>query len=229
MKPNARSAALVGLVAVIVCLVALRLLYGGATQEADDNAAVVQTFADQAAEACSDPMQRERLAGQGFSCQAIEDAAEQVEDGGDPVLVPGPQGERGLTGPRGFTGAAGADGADGTRGVAGPAGKAGEPGLPGAIGPIGTTGARGDVGPAGTAGRDGEDGTPGERGPQGEKGDPGRDGVDGATGSQGPAGPQGVPGVVNVVTSPECAALTPASSISLAYDAGTQTLTLICT
>lgn len=232
MKLNARSAAIAGLIVGIACLVALRMLYGDASKESDHRGAVIETFADQAAEACADPTQRAELARQGFSCKAIEDAAERVEGGGDPVLVPGPQGERGLTGPRGFPGPAGVDGEPGPRGAAGPAGKAGEPGLPGPTGDVGPSGPRGEIGPAGPAGRDGEDGAPGERGPQGEKGEPGRDGIDGAPGPQGdvgPEGPQGVPGVVNVVTSPECADLMPNTAISLAYDAATQTLTLVCT
>lgn len=246
--PKVSSRSLRIQVAVVFVAIVLALLwYAGRTaqegQRADDRAAVVQTFADQAAEACSDPVQRVRLAEQGFSCQAIEDAARKVEDGSVPVLVPGPQGERGLTGPRGFPGPAGIDGEPGPRGAAGPPGKAGEPGLPGPTGPTGPTGepgARGEAGAPGAAGKDGidgEDGAPGDRGPageRGEKGEPGRGGIDGAAGPQGepgppgPAGPQGIPGVVDVVTSPECSDLAPNMTVSLAYDAATQTLTLAC-
>lgn len=154
-----------------------------------------------------------------------------------PIVVPESPDVDGTAGPRGLPGATGATGATGPRGprgVDGPAGKAGEPGLPGPTGDVGPAGVRGEPG---AAGRDGKDGAAGERGPEGpagEKGEPGRDGTDGNDGApgpqgpEGPAGPQGIPGVVNVVTSPECSDLAPNMTVSLAYDAASQTLTLVC-
>lgn len=215
-------------ITAVALVVAALLWFAGRTEQegrqADENAAVVQSFADQAAVACADPVQRIELAAQGFSCKSIEDAAKQVESGSDPVLVPGPQGPRGLTGPRGFPGSAGADGEPGARGAVGPAGKAGEPGLPGPTGPTGPVGGRGDDGPVGASGEDGQDGTPGERGPQGEKGEPGRDGLDGASGpqgEQGEQGPAGQPGATGRgITAIACDSATP-FALTVTYSDGT--------
>jgi hypothetical protein len=196
MKPTARNAAIIGLVVGIVCLVALRLLYGQSEQRADNNAAVVQSFADQAAEACADPAQRIELAESGFSCSAIEQAADNIEV--DTTLIPGPRGATGPTGPAGPPGADGRDGAPGgtgPRGATGPAGKAGEPGLPGPTGPVGPAGDDGNVGPAGPKGDRGEQGPPGPKGDTGPAGEPGPRGEPGTQGDPGPIGPAGPAGV----------------------------------
>jgi hypothetical protein len=199
MKPTARNAAIVGLVVGIVCLVALRLLYGQSEQRADNNAAVVQSFADQAAEACADSAQRVELAESGFSCSAIEQAADNIE--ADTTLIPGPRGATGPTGPTGPPGADGRDGAPGAtgpRGATGPAGKAGEPGLPGPTGPIGPAGDDGSAGPTGPAGPKGDRGEQGPTGPKGDTGpagEPGPRGEPGPQGDVGPAGPIGPTGV----------------------------------
>jgi hypothetical protein len=196
MTLNTRRTAILGLVAVLVCLVGLRLLYGQSEQRADNNAAVVQSFADQAAEACADPAQRIELAEAGFSCSAIETAADNIE--ADTTLIPGPRGATGPagpTGPPGVDGRDGAPGATGPRGVTGPAGKAGEPGLPGPTGPIGPAGDDGSVGPAGPKGDRGEQGPPGPKGDVGPAGEPGPRGDPGAQGDVGPAGPAGPAGL----------------------------------
>jgi hypothetical protein len=216
MKPTARNAAIVGLVVGIVCLVGLRLLYGQSEQRADNNAAVVQSFADQAAAACADPAQRIELAESGFSCSAIESAAENIE--ADTTLIPGP---RGATGPPGPTGPPGADGRDGDpgatgpRGATGPAGKAGEPGLPGPAGPAGEDGS---TGPAGPKGDRGDQGTPGPKGDSGAPGEPGPRGEPGPPGDVGPAGPAGPPGIG--VTGIACESTTP-FTLTVTYTDGT--------
>lgn len=170
----------------------------------------------------------------GAQADALTEANERLEDAGErPVAVPdppetvvGPTGATGATGPNGPPGPAGPPGVDGERGPAGPAGKAGEPGLPG---PSGSDGEDGVAGPAGPKGEMGPAGPRGEQGPRGETGPAGPVGADSTVpGPPGPPGPQGIPGVLHVVTSPACGDLLPNMSISLAYDAATQTLTLVC-
>jgi hypothetical protein len=225
MKPTARNTAIVGLVVGIACLVALRLLYGQSEQRADNNAAVVQSFADQAAEACADPAQRIELAESGFSCSAIESAAENIE--ADTTLIPGP---RGATGPEGPTGPPGADGRDGEpgatgpRGATGPAGKAGEPGLPGPTGPIGPAGDDGSTGLTGPKGDRGEPGAPGPKGDTGPAGEPGPRGEPGPQGDIGPAGPSGPTGVG--IAGVACDTATP-FTLTVTYTDGT-TATYSC-
>lgn len=102
-----------------------------------------------------------------------EEIVEDVDTGGDPVLIPGPQGERGPRGETGVTGPPGIDGKDGAAGLPGP------PGATGPTGPAGETGATGETGLTGETGATGEPGPIGPAGPQGETG---------ATGAAGPAG-----------------------------------------
>lgn len=104
------------------------------------------------------------------------------------VIVPGPQGERGIQGERGPPGE---QGARGDPGVAGERGERGEPGSTGA------KGERGDCGPPGERGERGDkgiDGAAGERGQPGEQGIPGRDGRDGQHGRDGATGADGKDG-----------------------------------
>jgi hypothetical protein len=228
MKPTARNAAIVGLVVGIVCLVALRLLYGQSDQRADNNAAVVQSFADQAAEACADPAQRIELAESGFSCSAIESAAENIE--ADTTLISGPRGDTGPPGPTGPPGADGRDGdpgATGPRGATGPAGKAGEPGLPGPTGPTGPTGSAGDDGSTGPAGPKGDRGEPGPPGPEGDTGPAGEQGPHGEPGPPGDVGPAGPIGPTGVgIAGIACDAATP-FTLTVTYTDGT-TATYSC-
>lgn len=175
-------------------------------------------------------------------CLRAERAAEAVEND-DLTLIPGPRGERGPVGPPGADGRDGEPGATGPRGATGPAGKAGEPGLPGPTGPAGDRGLTGTPGADGRDGQDGAQGPQGEPGPAGDQGPRGEQGPQGAPGAAGPAGPpgntgpagpagpagpQGIPGVINVATSPACGDLMPNMTVSLSYDAATQTLTLVC-
>ncbi len=171
----------------------------------------------------------------------LKDAGEQpvtVPEATEPVAGPagstGPQGERGATGPRGPVGPAG-ESIVGPRGERGPRGFDGSDStLPGPVGPAGSNGQqgpKGDPGEMGPAGVKGDTGATGDRGPAGEQGPRGEQGAPGPQGDPGPAGPagpQGIPGVVTVTTSPACSDLLPNMSVSLAYDAGTQTLSLIC-
>lgn len=139
------------------------------------------------------------------SVTATECAAEAEKgDRGDPG-EPGPEGP---PGPTGETGSSGTDGQDGERGPRGPAGIPGEDGERGPRGPQGVTG----------VGTDGADGPPGPRGPEGPKGEPGQDGEDGLTGVVAVQ-------VVNCDPGPGQNLHT----VSLSYDAGSQTLTLTCT
>jgi hypothetical protein len=94
--------------------------------------------------------------------------ADRIDEYGNLVRVPGPQGERGL---QGDAGRDGAPGDAGPAGLPGPPGLPGEPGrdgrdglhgLPGPIGERGMTGERGLDGPAGPAGAIGERGATGE-------------------------------------------------------------------
>lgn len=182
--------------------------------------------------------------------EALAEANRRLEDAGrQPVAIPTPTP---VTGPRGARGATGLRGPAGAS-VIGPRGPRGLPGkngrsIVGPTGPRGPAGADGEdgatiVGPAGPRGADGTPATPaqiraavdefcgqgrcvGPAGPQGERGPAGADST--IPGPAGPPGPQGAPGVVNVVTSPECGDLMPNMRIALAYDAATQTLTLVC-
>jgi hypothetical protein len=161
---------------------------------------------------------------------ALDKANQRLRDAGEqpvpvpevPDAVPGPAGAPGARGPAG----ASIVGPVGPRGPAGAAGKS-VVGPPGPAGPVGPAGADGDsiVGPKGEAGAPGPKGEAGAAGPKGE---PGANGDTGPTGPVGPAGPQGTPGVITVVTQPACSDLMPNMTISLAYDAATQTLTLVC-
>jgi len=189
-RPAPRQWIYLSIIGLAVVAVLFYFLTRDATEKADNRGAVVVTFAEQAKEACADPVQRADLAESGFSCTALEAAAERVESDDGAVLIPGPRGERGPVGPPGLDGADGRDGqrgATGPRGAVGPAGKAGEPGLPGPTGP---------VGPGGPSGSDGTDGQDGQQGPKGETGDPGPAGPKGDTGDRGPTGDTGEPGPV---------------------------------
>jgi hypothetical protein len=97
----------------------------------------------------------------------------RIDEYGNLVRVPGPQGERGMPGEPGR------DGVPGERGMDGPAGPAGERGM------VGERGAMGDPG------RDGRDGRPGETG---ERGMDGPAGPVGAMGERGPSGEPAYPG-----------------------------------
>lgn len=77
----------------------------------------------------------------------------------------------------------------------------------------GTQGPPGPVGPAGSAGPQGANGATGPQGNPGPVGPQGAEGATGATGADGPAGAAGPAGVV-------------AATAPLAYDAGTQTVSL---
>jgi hypothetical protein len=101
----------------------------------------------------------------------------------------------------------------GAVGPEGPAGPAGPEGPQGPQGIQGETGATGPQGPQGDTGATGPEGPEGPQGIQGIQGIQGETGATGATGATGPQGPQGDPGVV-AATSP------------LAYDSGTQTVSL---
>lgn len=232
---TSRRLKLVFFVAALVIVLAL-LWFAGRTeqegQKADDNAAVVRSFADQAAEACADPAQRLELAEAGFSCSAIEKAAERVDDG-DTTLIPGPRGATGPTGPPGADGRDGFPGATGPRGATGPAGKAGEPGLPGPTGEPGVDGQRGDNGPPGAPGKDGAAGTTGAdgaQGPRGEQGPPGEQGPRGEAGTQGPQGDRGADGQPGApgrgITAISCDSVTP-FVLTVTYSDGT-TATYSC-
>jgi len=180
---------------------------------------------------------------------ALDQANKRLEEAGK-APVPVPEAPEVVVGPSGATGAQGPVGPRGPAGASivgpvGPRGPAGDDGrtVVGPQGPAGDDGesVAGPKGDTGEAGRDGKDATPemvdaavsrycsvrGECvGPQGP---PGADStVPGPQGPVGPVGPQGIPGVVNVNTSPACADLLPNMSISLTYDAGTQTITLVC-
>ncbi|MGD1220015.1 GDSL-type esterase/lipase family protein [Streptomyces krungchingensis] len=87
----------------------------------------------------------------------LADVTPAGSDGGEYVLVQGPQGEPGPAGPTGATGATG------PAGETGPAGMKGDTGATGAQGAAGATGATGATGPQGV---------PGPTGPQGPAGPP---------------------------------------------------------
>ena len=99
--------------------------------------------------------------------------AAKIDEYGNLVRVPGPQGERGMPGEPGR------DGVPGERGMDGPIGPPGERGM------VGERGAMGDPG------RDGRDGRPGE---MGERGLDGPAGPMGEMGERGPIGEPAYPG-----------------------------------
>lgn len=235
-RPTPRGWIFVSIAGLAVVAILFYFLTRDANEKADNRGQVVVTFAEQAQEACADPVQRADLAETGFSCAALEAAAERVGSDDQAVLIPGPRGERGPVGPPGLDGFDGRDGKPGPtgpRGATGPAGNAGEPGLPGPTG---------DVGPGGPAGTDGEDGAPGEpgpagpvgpkgdtgdRGPAGEPGPRGEVGPPGPAGEPGPAGPQGDPGAPGRgVDSIACDSATP-FTLTITYSDGT-TAVLTC-
>ncbi len=135
----------------------------------------------------------------------------------------GERGLQGIEGPAGATGPAGAKGDTGDAGPAGPTGStgpAGAQGIPGEVGPAGATGsagAKGDTGEVGPAGPEGPAGPTGATGPTGPAGADST--VPGPTGATGPAGPTGATGPAGVV----------AATAPLAYDSGTQTVSLSST
>jgi hypothetical protein len=128
----------------------------------------------------------------------------------------------GLVGPQGVQGIQGIQGLPGLPGETGPKGAKGEPGPPGRVGPRGAPGA------AGVAGASGEQGPAGEQGPVGEQGQQGPVGPVGPQGPQGPQGERGPTGIVNVETAASCTDPGVITSIRLAYNAETQTVTLLC-
>lgn len=220
-------------IAILASIIGMAFAFQQLSDRLDESAADVDSLADVNA------VQDATISAQQ---SALDQANERLQNAGEspvplpelPTPAPGPTGATGATGPRGPAGAPGDDGQDGAagatgptgaRGAAGPTGKAGEPGLPGATGTAGATGPRGEAGPAGPKGDKGE---PGPKGDAGEPGPRGERGPAGPQGDPGPAGPQGIPGIVNVTTSPACSDLMPNMAVSLAYDAATQTLTLVC-
>ena len=122
---------------------------------------------------------------------------ERVDEYGNVVRVPGPQGERGLPGDPGAPGERGLDGAAGERGAdgaPGPQGERGEQGERGADGTPGRDGAPGERGADGLAGMRGANGLPGADGAPGRDGAPGPAGRDGMPGERGERGTGGPPG-----------------------------------
>jgi len=138
------------------------------------------------------------------------------------VLPKGDKGDAGATGATGATGPTGPQGVKGDKGDTGDTGPAGSTGATGATGPKGDKGDTGDAGPAGPTGATGPagaigptgpTGATGATGPKGDKGDTGDTGPQGATGATGATGPSGVV----------------AATAPLAYDSGTQTVSLSAT
>jgi hypothetical protein len=186
--PTISRRGLIALSAAAFAIVLVSMLTGWGLasmrgEERDQAQRATKSIAAQYREACDNPAERSDLAELGVSCEAIADAAEQVEDGADPVLVPGPPGEPGPPGPVGDDGSPGPRGAPGARGPAGVPGEAGVDGLAGVRGETGETGApgaqgeigpQGEQGPAGPPGPPGPTGPQGERGPAGERGQPGQ-------------------------------------------------------
>jgi hypothetical protein len=132
------------------------------------------------------------------------------------VLPKGDKGDTGATGATGATGPTGPQGVKGDTGDTGPTGSTGPKGDTGDTGPTGPTGSTGATGPAGADGSAGATGATGATGPQGPKGDTGDTGPAGSTGATGATGATGPSGVI-AATSP------------LAYDSGTQTVSLSAT
>ena len=155
---------------------------GQRTLERDDAQAAARPLADQLLELCErDTDRAARLADIGL-CDRAADAREVVDDGADPVLVPGPPGPQGPPGPAGRDGF-GIDGSDGTAGDPGKDGRDGVDGDPGADGPrgfscvdeLGLEACRGPAGPQGAAST--VPGPPGPAGPKGDTGPPGPPGT----------------------------------------------------
>lgn len=232
-RPTPRQWIYLSIVGLAIVAIAFYFLTRDANQKADNRGAVVVTFAEQAQEACADPVQRADLAETGFSCAALEAAAERVESDDQAVLIPGPRGERGSVGPPGLDGSDGRDGspgATGPRGATGPAGKAGEPGLPGPTGPVGPggpagadgqDGARGEIGPTGPTGAKGDTGDTGPAGEPGPRGEPGPQGPPGEPGAVGPKGAPGAPGAPGRgIETIACDSVTP-FTLTVTYDDGT--------
>lgn len=142
------------------------------------------------------------------------DADKVVKNDGDVTAVVGPKGDKGDTG---------------AQGPQGPKGDKGEKGDPGKNGQNGSDGLAGLDGLMGAIGLQGPQGEPGEQGIQGEpglNGVDGKDGADGAKGETGPPGPTGKTGVVAVNTVNCDGPMI--SSVTSAYNADTQTITLTC-
>lgn len=104
-------------------------------------------------------------------------------------------------------------GATGPQGPQGPAGPTGSTGAAGTNGTNGTNGATGATGPAGAMGSPGATGATGSTGPTGATGSPGATGATGSPGATGATGATGPSGVI-------------AATIPLAYDSGTQTVSI---
>lgn len=166
-----------------------------------------------------------------------------------PSMVTGPTGPTGPQGPQGTAGSAGAvgptgpagsagsngsngaDGATGPTGAEGPQGFQGPVGPTGAQGPDGINGSNGSNGINGATGPTGMTGATGAKGDPGVKGDPGNPGTDGANGSTGPQGPAGTNGAngtngTNGVTGPTGPSGVVSATSPLAYNSGTQTVSI---
>lgn len=211
---------------VLTAVIGLVIAFAQISSRLDDSTDDVNALADYnalqdatiAAQQAALDRANERLREAGRDPVPLPDAPEPAVGPAGEVGPGGPQGPQGPRGPKGERGPRGFDGTDST--VPGPRGVRGEAGADSTTpGPAGPQGARGDTGPAG---KDGAQGPRGEVGPPGPQGDPGRQG------DPGPAGPQGIPGVVTVQASESCSTLMPGMAISLAYDAPTQTVTLVC-
>ena len=224
---SARTLHIVFVVCVGLVVLALVWFAGRTAQEeqrADDNGAVAASLSDQFIAACEDPAERAEFARAGISCTAIEQAAERVDDGQSPALIPGPRGETGATGPQGPAGAPGRDGVDGEDGetIVGPRGPRGfigpESTVPGPQGEAGDDGTDGETGQQGAKGEPGARGPQGERGQRGEQGPQGEPGAPGAVGPAGPAGTPGTPG--RGISSISCDSATP-FTLTITFTDGT--------
>lgn len=151
-----------------------------------------------------------------------------IEGEKGPIGPVGPQGPQGVQGPPGLPGQQGAQGLQGPRGTQGPQGPQGEPGTPG---PKGEAGEKGEPGPVGPMGPIGPEGPQGEKGDTGTAGPAGPPGPEGPKGDVGPQGPQGPTGVVQVGMDPSCQQREGyyISSVRLAYNKDTRTITVLCT
>ncbi len=151
----------------------------GAAEEAEKNASVALSLADQVKRACdaggssADDLKRAGL------CSKADHAASAVT-ATDPVSAlpgePGPPGASGADGKNGKNGANGADGSDGKNGDNGVDGKNGSNGADGKNGEDGQPGSNGTPGAAGQNGADGKNGSDGKDGSDGKNGAPGKDG-----------------------------------------------------
>lgn len=196
-------------------------LAGQRGQERDDAEAATRPLTDRLLELCEQDTDRaERLTTIGL-CDRAEDAREIVDDGVDPVLVPGPMGP---PGPQGPVGPAGRDGF-GIDGSDGSDGRDGENGRDGADGDDGADGSDGADGAQGEDGADGADGATGATGPKGETGPAGPQGPAGARGETGPQGPAGTarPGTYTCPDGDYVAGFTIAADGSVSLDCRTLT------